>query len=412
MVKSVRTVLGLTMVLGALAACDDNPMKEGRDEGEYFFTNPSFSTIVAGDSVQVVAQVRNRYLAPTGDGVTATPCDADITVTADTTRTQFEAPERFWVFAHNLGPSCLVVSGGGVTDTVDFLIGPAAITVNAASPLGSGESAPITVSFQDTEGNDVTGYTIEDVTLSSSAAATVFVDNAAATMTGRAPGTANVIATLNAGHGQATTGSTPVTVVAGAFTGTFSPATLRWGTLLTLNAGAIPFDADTRVTIGGVEAFIVPGRTTAMIQAVVPGVPGPTTTVVLSNLGADQVASVFNAPITASEANEPDALATPNPITRGTPVYGVVSEDDAHDYWQFTLAASTSITFNLNWNGTAAQGDIDISIWNSTGGHFGIGCATGNKPENCTATIPAGTWTLDVEWYAADIPLGYRFLIQ
>ena len=257
------------MVLGALAACDDNPMSDGRDEGEYFFTNPSFSTLVAGDSVQVVAQVRNRYLAPTGDAVTATPCDANITVTADTTRTEFEAPERFWVYAHNLGPSCLVVSGGGVTDTVGFLVGPATIVVNAASPLGSGESAPITVTFQDTEGNEVTGYTLADVTLSSSAAATVFVDNAAATMTGRAPGTANVIATLNPNRGGTPTGSTPVTVVAGAFTGTFAPATLVEGSLVTLTAGAVPFDTDTRVSIGGIDALIIPGRTATTIQAVV-----------------------------------------------------------------------------------------------------------------------------------------------
>jgi hypothetical protein len=391
------------MVLGALAACDDNPMRDARDEGEYFFTNPSFSTIVAGDSVQVVAQVRNRYLAPTGDGVTATPCDADITVVADTTRTQFEAPERFWVYAHNLGPSCLVVSGGGVTDTVDILIGPASITVNAASPLGSGETAPITVTFQDTEGNDVTGYSLADVTLSSSAAGTVFVDNAAATMTGRAPGTANVIATLNGGRGAATTGSTPVTVVAGAFTGTFAPATLVQGGVMTLTAGAIPFDADTKVRVGADSALILTQNATT-ITAVVPVAASPAT-VVLSNLGPNQVASTFTAPV-AAEANEPDAFgATARPIAVGTPQFGVVTPTDFEDWYRLDItAASQLVTFNLRWPGTAVgANDIDLLIYDATHTELSTtgNCQSLAIPETCSRTFTTGTYYLQVLTFTA-----------
>ncbi len=122
--KNVGMVLGMTLFLGALTACDDNPLKDDRDVGAFMYTNPSFSNLKVGGTVRVRANVMNKYSAPTGDAVTGTPCDAKITAVSDTSLTEFEQPERFVVTAVAAGASCLIVSGGGITDTVGFSITP------------------------------------------------------------------------------------------------------------------------------------------------------------------------------------------------------------------------------------------------------------------------------------------------
>lgn len=123
--KDVRAVLGLTLLLGAFTvACDNNPLKADADKGFFMYTNPSFAQVKVGGTTKVRANVMNKYSSPTGDAVTATPCDAKITAVADTSRTVFESPERFVVTGVAAGSSCLIVTGGGVSDTVTFNVLP------------------------------------------------------------------------------------------------------------------------------------------------------------------------------------------------------------------------------------------------------------------------------------------------
>lgn len=114
---------GLFAVLGALAivagaACDDNPLEEGRDETARFRLNPTVANVAVGDSTQVTAIAVNQYDEPTGQAVTATACDGKVSVTPHPGRSDYEPPERFIVRGVTAGESCINVSGGGKTGTV------------------------------------------------------------------------------------------------------------------------------------------------------------------------------------------------------------------------------------------------------------------------------------------------------
>jgi hypothetical protein len=121
--KGFKTLLGVAVAVGALAACSNDPLSKDADKAVFFFTNPSFATMkVDTIGIKVTARVMNRYNAPTGDAVTATPCDSKVTATKDPLRTELESPERFIVKATASGNSCLVVTGGGITDTVNIVV--------------------------------------------------------------------------------------------------------------------------------------------------------------------------------------------------------------------------------------------------------------------------------------------------
>jgi hypothetical protein len=104
--------------LSAVAACDDNPLAENRDVVDRLATNPSFANVQVGGSTFVSANALNQHGEPTGDAVTGTACDGKITVAIDTTRSDFELPERFIVRGVTAGESCVNVSSGGKSATV------------------------------------------------------------------------------------------------------------------------------------------------------------------------------------------------------------------------------------------------------------------------------------------------------
>lgn len=418
MQKDVRKVLGLTLFLAAFtAACDNNPLKDDRDKGAYMFTNPSFATVVVGDNLIVTARVMNKYTAPTGDAVTGTPCDSKITAVKDTTRTDFEAPERFLVTATAVGRSCLIVTGGGVTDTISFLNGPGAVklSVGADSSLASGGTKPLTVTFRDFNGNTITGLTIANVTFVSRDTLKVKVDPVTNIISGFAPGTTFLVATLKDGLGQIVKDSIPITVSAGPFGGT-KPASVARGGLTTLTAGAVPFDANTAITVNGLAVY-VQSNTPTTYTFVTPDLGAATTSavIVVANLGPSDIANTFTVPYTA-EAGEPDAQtsAGARPLVLGTFYYGTVSATDTDDFYKVDLTTGTSIVVNVDWfPGTAATTDIDVLVTRPTGSVNGA-CATGAKPENCTISITStGTHFIDVNYYSSTVgALAYRLKIQ
>ena len=399
--KGVTTLLGLVLAVGALSACDGDPLSKDADKAVFFFTNPSFATMkIDTIGLKVTARVMNRYNAPTGDAVTATPCDSKITVIKDTLRTEFESPERFVVKAVSPGESCLVVAGGGITDTVDFVIGAQAVKILANAALASGGSAPVDVEFRNAAGQAVTGFDITDVSFTSRNPAIVFVDPTTNTISGRAPGSTYVVTTTLPGRGAAVSDSVLVTVSAGPFSGV-GPTSLQQGGFSTLTAGAIPFDSDTKVSVNGTDVYML-SNTATTITFVTPRTTGTTANVVVSNLGANQVASQFSVPLSA-EAGEPgnDGPAGARTLTLGTPVYGTVHVDnDIDDYFTFTVAGSTPIDVTLNWiaGGNADTNDVDAYVLKSDGATLaGSGCATSAKPEHCTMTLAPGTYYVVVE---------------
>jgi hypothetical protein len=114
----------LMVVAATVAACDDNPLSEGRDEVSRFRLNPAFANVQVGASVQVTAIPVNSYGEPTGASVTASACDAKVTVAPDTSRTVYEPAERYLVTGVATGDSCLNLSAGGRQATVVMKVLP------------------------------------------------------------------------------------------------------------------------------------------------------------------------------------------------------------------------------------------------------------------------------------------------
>src|SRR5690606_40224919 len=70
-------------------------------------------------------------------------CSSDL----DTSRTAYEFPERFEITGVTLGMSCLVVSGGGITDTIVVRVVPDSIAVTVADTVESGNTTLVDVTF-------------------------------------------------------------------------------------------------------------------------------------------------------------------------------------------------------------------------------------------------------------------------
>jgi hypothetical protein len=280
-------VLGLTLFLAAFtAACDNNPLKDDRDKGAYMFTNPSFGTLRLNGTSPVIARVMNKYTAPTGDAVTATPCDAKISVVKDTSRTEFEAPERFLVTGNTLGRSCMIVTGGGITDTIDFVIGIAFLKLNVDSTLISGTQNPLSATFQDANRVATTQLTDTMVTFVSRDTTIVKLDTINHTYIARSPGSVYVVATSKSGLlGQSARDSIPVTVLPQTFNGTFTPTVLPRGGLVTLTAGSVPFDANTAVTLTTTAVTKISQTPTTFTFVVPTTIVPDTATMFIKNMG-------------------------------------------------------------------------------------------------------------------------------
>src|SRR3990172_11305427 len=96
MQKAVRAIFAATVVVAA-AACNEDPLAEGRDEAVFFQLNPTVVSINAGSTAKVAAVIVNKYGGSTFSTVSAEPCDSKITAAKDTTRTGFHPPQPFLV---------------------------------------------------------------------------------------------------------------------------------------------------------------------------------------------------------------------------------------------------------------------------------------------------------------------------
>lgn len=396
-----RVLVGMALVLGA-TACDDNPLAEDREEAAYFRLNPSNVAVNAGGTVKVTATVVNKFGAATNAGVTATPCDNKVSAVADTSRSEFEYPERFEVTGNTLGMSCLVVRGGGITDTVDVRVIPASFNATLDT-LGSGESLTLGVQFFDVNGNPVTGLGLGDLSFTSLTGTQAVVDSTGV-VTGRAPGTGRVLVRLKSAWSATRLDTVTFVVRAGAFTGTVSPNTVAFeGMPVTFTAGAIPFDNDTNVQFNGSSTFVL-SRSASQITALVPGGTTATTQFAITNMGPDQISAVGNITVTnpGLDQYEPnETLATAKPFTIGDTVYVTVSGEDVDDIFRLDVPTGMAINFNATWPGDS---DVDLLILTSSGALAATGCATGSIPESCAYNIPAGTWYVVVNMYEAHTP--------
>jgi hypothetical protein len=379
-VRVLRRASAGLAVVALVTACDNNPLADNRDRGEWFDLNPSNVAVNAGGTVLVTAIVRNQFGAATNAPVTATPCDAKVSAVRDTTRSAFEFPERFVVTgASSLGTSCLVVSGGGLTDTIRVRVVPASIRASGADTLtqlvGSGETVQAQVEFRNTAGAPATGFTLSDVTFTSLTPAQAVVD-ASGQISGQAPGIGRVVVRLHSQYGVTRVDTLVFRVQAGAFGGTVALSTLGPATgsvqVATFTQGSISFQDNTAVQLevdgAVVQTFnLITSGTTRQVVLPFGLPPGPVRYNVVNLPNNVAQTGTINHAMPEADTQEPDETiaVSPKVMSPGQTFFGSVSGGDGIDFIRVNITEAGNYTFTLGWN-DASDHDFQVRAANGT----------------------------------------------
>ena len=352
-----RAIAGLAFVL-AVSACDDNPLAEDRDVGSYFRLNPSNVVVNTGGTVKVDASVMNRYGAATNDPVSATVCDARISAAADPERSDFEFPERFVISGLTFGESCLVVTGGGLTDTIGVRVVPATVDIQYSEPgdtlLESGDIRVLPVSLRSVGGAVAPGVTVDDRTVLSVSDDAVGSIDQDGTFIARAPGATFVIASFT-DLGVTRRDSVQIVVVPAVFTGTATQVMTSYGLqAVQFTAGGIPFDENTFVEFVALpDPVEVPdSRTATTMTYFIPPVVGADSTVTFRILQAGENESTVEGEFTtgASAIDGNGSMATATPLAVGDSAWGIIAGvRGAQEWFQVTVTQAGTYRISFEW---------------------------------------------------------------
>jgi hypothetical protein len=410
--KVGRMLAGAALVLTA-SACDDNPLAENRDQAAYFRLNPSTIAVNAGGTAKVDAILVNQFGAATNESVSATPCDALITAVADPGRSEFEYPERFVITGGTTyGVTCLVVTGGGITDTINVRVVPATVDLQIAPAnevIESGTVINLPIAYLTTAGTGVQGA----IGLDARTTFTVVTDaigdvDAQGNFTAHFPGATWVRSTFT-DLGVTRRDSVRFTVVPAPFTGTVTRTPYSGGEALQFDGGAVPFDADTRVEYaaigGGNIVHLLPNTATTIRGALPFGMnAGDTITYYIINAdpmpgkvwGGEYVLGA-DAADTDSFGAAANARLTAPLMQENVDVFGTLSTADPAVWHRFVVTTAGDYTMTVDWSDNS---DVDAWIRNATGGSV-LARATAAKPETGTVTLTPGTYYVNLDMYEA-----------
>jgi len=407
MQKAVKAIFGATLVVAAVAACSEDPLAENRDKPVYFRLNPAVVAVNAGGTAKVAAVIVNDHGESTFSAVTAEPCDSKITAVKDTLRTEFQPPERFDIAAGNtLGASCLIVRAEGVQDTVKVNVVPARIDLVADTAVGSGADITVTVRFLTASGAVATGMSVSNMNFTVAPAANGVID-ASGKFTGQAPGSATIVGTLKPGLGAVRADTVTVKVKQGPFTGTVAQSAGRGGQILTFTAGAVKFDADTRLTIAGAvdSVTFLEKDSTKIIVAVPFGKPaGSALQYVISGLGPNQlgVGGTFTTTTanlddtwTGEDATDP---ATAPEVPIGPAWVGQIGDTGSDYLYKIVITEAGTYRLQVDWSNDS---DIDVYVTNFAFTTALLARESSANPEVGTVTLQPGTYLLELYMYAA-----------
>lgn len=219
-----------------------------------------------------------------------------------------------------------------------------------------------------------------------------------------------------------------------AFTGTFSDNTPNTAQLVTAtrNASGPLFDLDTKVQVGGINAFVESVATDG--STITFAIPyefsaGDNVSVTFLQLDVDQQARTTNVTINAvgtDPSGPADTSAATAPVISANGNYfALLTSTDPGQYAGlvggvanfFTITAGATdlnLTVTMDWDAPGATtGDMDLYLCANactSGGDFGsdgYGAASSAKPESEDITIPAGTTMhLMMVRYAAGVSAG------
>jgi hypothetical protein len=404
-----RTSLAGAAVLALLAGgCSDDPTATGQGDAAAFLLSRSVSYQSVGGHFQLTAAVVDAQHTRLNQRVEVTSTAANVLRVDSTVYLRELAETRVFVTAvgfDTTGAARLVYRVGTLQDTTTVITLPAGLRATAADRLNSGESTTIQV-----QGLDVDGQPFGAVPFRVSNAGTAAIVSVtpAGAITAKAPGTTEIEVTGPGGQVKATV---TVTVVPGNFQGTANPAAPVGGDALVLTAGTgqAPFDADTKVTVGGFPAYVL-SRTATQINTVMPyGTPAGTVELLITGIGPDQIA--LAAPLTVprqvnDDIYEPNNVwdgDDPTPMTMPLRLVGSVSGDDIDDFFIVTLSQATTVSMMLEWD-TRVNEDLDLIVRDVVNNRWmcDFNTATAGIPERGDCELPAGTYWFWVNNYEAE----------
>lgn len=398
----------------ALVSCDDNPVNENRGDPVSLIVNPSFAVVDAADTTQVNANALDQYGELTFGQVQFSTCDNKITLAKDPTVVALEPPDRVIVVGQTLGESCVVASGpGGLVDTATVEVLPAEVVVDLQPILQSGQSAQAALSFLDASGAAVTGFDASQVDFSVADPSIADVDEAG-NVSGKAPGSTEIVAALTSDWALSRETSDAFTVVPSAFDGTVSPTTADWGDTITVSAGAVAFDGDTGLEFDGLAPYVVSQSASQFVVVGPAGMGSSPAELLVLRVGANQLA--YSTTIEVPNPDPADAFEPNNggggggltlsDLSATTPASLPFAEWistgalDLDDVFEITLGATTTVNFSIDWNFEDA--DLDVLFYDGAGDLiFDFGCASTAVPEVCSVTLDAGTYYIDVNVFDA-----------
>ncbi len=340
---------GIALVGGS---CVEDPLADLDGNVAAILTSYSSVQLTQGATgIALTVSAVDGRSTPLAVPITAAGCDAAVTVTVDTSYHPVPATSaRFIVAGASPAASCVNVSAGGLSKSVTAVVLPTSFNGTVSSATPQG-------------GDTVTINSTATLKFDTALVTVTFAGGAAATILSK---TADQLRVL------------------------------------------VPFSDPGPITIGGVNVTYVTGLRVAL----------PTSAAVTQTGNRWAAASSWQ---TAPDISAliPAAAGTNRMIvTRGTPNVAVCPELDFGSagpcmMFRFDLAAAATLNFNTDWEGTAADPDVDIYLCADTVvANLANDCfvdggsgATGAKPQTTgNDAYPAGTYWLVLEVYAGTGP--------
>lgn len=408
----VRNVaLGMVALVGlGLAGCDDNPTDFEPDETVRIFANPTVMTVPAGVTTLLTSRTENAGNEPTWEEITATvdgSCGSGqlSVAVAESFEPALEPSGKFDVTGGTTwGESCIELSGGGASATVEVNVVADSLEITGAPASGElniFESVQLSANLLSDDGSAVGPFDpTTDLVWSTDTPEEdppVFTVDGTGLVTAVGPGSATITATWTE-LGVSVSASTLITVVVPppALTST-DVASAEVGEVVTITGSGM-VEGVHAVFADGIEVgelleptivdpttatFRMPGGATGPVEITV-GVVGE----VSNALSVDRLDS--------SEPANDDPLTAPL-VALPVDLYGFADAADANDFFTFTLAAETTFDLFLDWDSGA---DMDVIIWDdATLTNPVCFAASTAHPEEEECTLAAGTYILHINDY-------------
>ena len=343
---ALGAIAAITLALGS---CKSDPLSDlGPKPASLVLDFNHLQLIVGGASGHLTASVLDARATPTETPVTFTACDNNVTAVIDTGYHPVPRTSARAVITSTLpAPSCVVVKGGGFTDTVTVTGLPGAFTghLSSATPKG-GDTLTIASTAQ---------LKFDTATV------TVKLGTAVAPVVSKSRDTVKVLMPFGA--------PAPLTI---------------GGVLVTSYTPALAVTLPTSQSVSQTGDFWAPGDTG---YATAPTFPLPTAT-------GQSVAFLVPVP---SVSNDPDCA-------EGTAAAGL----GKCTFFTYTANGTDSLTFTTNWTPKTTATDVsDIDTYSC--GAAGVSAcfedggagATAKTPESFSFTPAAGVHYFVIEQYSS-----------